>query len=153
MVSDRTLDQRIRLTGKVPSDPAIAARIPRLAGKTWRECKGMDWVTNKGATRKYGVTDFKYDLSQSVITVEAPASPAPISTRVASAVLASVVSFAFLSQTGAEPCTRKEALARGDWPEWWQAELQEIGALEKLNCWEYVPINFICSSWHTHLPL
>ena len=40
LVSDRTLDQVIRLTGKQSSDPAVSARIKEMAGKTWRDCKG-----------------------------------------------------------------------------------------------------------------
>ena len=44
-----------------------------------------------------------------------------------------------MAQTAAEPLTRKEGQARADWPEWWQAELKEIHALEELGCWEYVP--------------
>ena len=118
LVSDRTLDQVIRLTGKQSSDHAVSARIQKLSGKTWRDCKGMLYTTNKGVSKKYGVSDFKYDLQQGVITVEAKAAAKPVRWSKATSVLMAAISFAFMAQTAAEPLTRKEGQARAYWPEW-----------------------------------
>lgn len=65
--ADVDLDSTIHLTGKKPQSPAIAARIAKLPGSTFRQVKNMVWIDNKGRTQKYTVSHFKYDLSQGTI--------------------------------------------------------------------------------------
>ena len=65
--ADVDLDSTIHLTGKKSQSPAIAARIAKLPGSTFRQVKNMVWMDNKGRTQKYTVSHFKYDLSQGTI--------------------------------------------------------------------------------------
>jgi hypothetical protein len=127
------------LTGKKSQSPAIAARIAKLPGSTFRQVKNMVWVDNKGRTQKYTVSHFKYDLSQGTIaTTPLITAVAVTASNVCSAVEDEICT-SFLSVTGAEPRNRKEGLLRLDWPEWHAAEAEEIAALERLGCWEWVP--------------
>jgi hypothetical protein len=138
-ITDVDLDSTIALTGKQPQSAAISRRVQKVAGKTYRQVRNMSWVDNKGRTQKYSVSHFKYDLSQGIIATVPMLDSAATSASVCLSEVQQEYATGMLSVTGAEPRNRKEGLSWVDWPEWYAAELEEIAALERLGCWEYVP--------------
>jgi hypothetical protein len=57
------LSAKVKLTGEGDATPYIMKRCKKADGKTVQQVLAMEYTDASGATRKYGMSDLKYDVS------------------------------------------------------------------------------------------